>query len=197
MSFTKIALEGSFQNPDGSPASGTLCAVPDSSLRNYDGSLEEMSNQSICGVLDASGRIVSQGLTAFVINATDDTGTVPVGAFYTFTLKLDGQDVIEFSSPVPSDPATFGVPTPCVPQDFNSITATGPIITLVDLIASPSMVGQSATCSRFASGNHNIIDYDPVANTITLDVDAESAGVCDTTINGGAIYLACLQGNDL
>jgi hypothetical protein len=180
MSFTKIALEGSFQNPDGSPASGTLCAVPDSSLRNYDGSLEE-----------------SQGLTAFVINATDDTGTVPVGAFYTFTLKLDGQDVIEFSSPVPSDPATFGVPTPCVPQDFNSITATGPIITLVDLIASPSMVGQSATCSRFASGNHNIIDYDPVANTITLDVDAESAGVCDTTINGGAIYLACLQGNDL
>lgn len=99
MSFTAITITGTFENPDGSLSSGTFCATPSASLTN--GSANATA-APVCGVLNDSGAIVAQSGQPFVINATNDAGTLPEGEYYTFTLQLDGQDLIEFNAPLPT-----------------------------------------------------------------------------------------------
>lgn len=97
MSFTAITITGTFENPDGSVASGTFCAKPSAVLSN--GSVEQ-SAAPICGVLNDAGQLVAQSGQPFVVNATNDSGTTPEGEYYTFTLQLDGQALIEFAAPL-------------------------------------------------------------------------------------------------
>lgn len=185
--FSQVAIEGQFTNPDGSPASGTVCLTPNSRLVNGE---DIQSEAPICGVLEAQGRIVSQGYQALVVSATDDEGTTPVGASYTVTLQVNGQEVVEFATPVSED---FG---PC--HDVLATTSeTEPTIVLVGLIASPSMVGATLTGNNF-DGAQEIISVDPGANMVTVNTDASATGVDGAiVITGGCASFALLEANAL
>lgn len=105
MSFTPVTITGQWQEADGSPSSGVLYATPSTVLTN-DG--EEQSADPIRGVLDETGSLVTWSGDPFIINATEDADTLPAEAFYTFTLKLYGQDMVEFNAIVPAtSPQTF------------------------------------------------------------------------------------------
>ena len=100
MAFTPVIITGVFENPDGTPSSGTLCATPSVPLSN--GAIEQ-SDSPICGLLDDTGSLIAQSGGPFTLNATNDAGTLPQGEFYIFTLKLDGQPIVEFNSPLLTD----------------------------------------------------------------------------------------------
>lgn len=105
MSFTAVTISGQFNNPDGTPASGTFCATPSAMLSNTG---VEQADSPICGVLSDTGALVAQSGAAFIIKSTEDSGTLPVGEYYTFTLSIDGQSIIEFNAPLPvTTPITF------------------------------------------------------------------------------------------
>jgi hypothetical protein len=191
MGFTPIAIEGRFTNADGSPASGTICLEPDSELINGE---ETQSRQPICGLLDADGRIIGQDQRALVVNATDDAGTTPVGSSYTVTLQLDGQSVVGFSTPMPSNPASWGGvrPVTCTDPIASGSTASA-LISLVDLVAAEAMVG--ATLSGLNTGT--VVSVDETANTIMASGDSAFTGVHTLTIEGGCVEFAALEANAL
>ena len=103
--FTAVTITGTFENADDSPCSGKVFATPNVAMSN-DGA--EQSTFPICGVLDDTGSLVTRSGDPFVLNSTNDADTLPQEAFYTFTLKIDGQDIMEFDAFVPTTtPQTF------------------------------------------------------------------------------------------
>ena len=196
MSFTMMAVQGLFTNPDGTPASGTLCITPNSAIENLTAGESPQTMQPVCGLLNQFGRIVSQAYTALEVAATDDSGTTPIGSSYTFSLKLDGQSLVEFSTPVPHDVASWSAsyPVVCVDSAANTVLDSD-VVELVNLLASPSMVGASITGSGI-TGGATILSVDPGANTVTMSSNAigSDAGV---SIEGGCIPFTTLRANAL
>ena len=196
MSFTMIALQGKFTNPDGTPASGTICATPTAMLENFSPGVEPQTAEPVCGLLDAEGRIVGQNYQAMEITATDDPNTTPIGASYIFGLKLDGQPFVEFTTPVPSNPSSWGSSYEVACYDNTAVTvADSPTIVLVDLVAGVAMVGAQITGPGI-DGTAHIISVNPTAKSVTIDSPAiaSDAGV---TIEGGCIPLMTLRANAL
>ena len=197
MSFTMIALQAKFTNADGSPASGTVCATPNSHLENFDPGGEPQTMEPVCGLLDPNGRLVSQSYQSLVIAATDDPGTIPIGASYTFTIKLDGQDLVEFSSPLPSDPQSWpSTPPPSCSDDSATTVTDSPTIALVDLLASPTMVG-AQVMGPAISGTAHVLSANRGTNTITIDANATETGAGGVIIEGGCFPLTTLWANAL
>jgi hypothetical protein len=197
--FTPIAIEGLYSNADGTTSTGTITATPNSALVDLtEDSTQDQTRAPIVGIIDELGRIAAQDGLAFVLNATDDEGTLPIGASYTFTLTLDGEQIVEFSSPVPHNPTSFGglFPKECV-DTLAQTTEGSNVITLVNLLAASSMIGATVTGSHFATST-TITAVDALANTITVIANATSTGVDDTlTIAGGCIPFSTLQANAL
>lgn len=103
MSFTPITITGQWLSGDGTPSSGKVWAIPSAPMSN---GAEMQSSNPIVGVLDDTGSLVDMLGDPFVLNSTEDEGTMPVSCFYTFALKIDGQDVIQFNAFVPTTTPT-------------------------------------------------------------------------------------------
>lgn len=193
--FTRLALEGRFTNLGGTPASGTVTVTPNSVLLSGD---EAQGITAVSGILDAQGRIVADDGTPFVINATDDASTSPIGSSYAFLLKLDGRVIPEFSSYVPRDPGTWQGSVHAICYDALAVAAEGsPIIHLIDLIASEAMVGSLLVGTQF-SGTQTIASVDEAANTVTVGTNAISSGVdANFSIQGGCVNIFALRANAL
>ena len=179
MSITRVALEGKFINADGSPASGTICARLNTTLITtlINGPLV-LSPSVICGLLDGAGRIIGQNQRALVLYATDDAGTTPVGATYTLTLSLDGEMPEEFDTLMPHEGSAWSGPYPNTAYDPHATVVEGsPVITLVDIIASPTMVGAAALTGSAFTGSQTVISVDVNANTVTVGSNASMTGV--------------------
>lgn len=195
--FTPVAIEGTFLNPDDTAASGTLCLTPSTALVNSDEPLEEQGTEPVCGVLDSEGRITAQSGLALIANATDDTATTPVGAYYVFQLQLDGQLAIEFNSPLPHDVVGFRSGAGVCVDVAATTTIDEPVVQLVNLIAASSMVGATVTGENF-EGEPTVLSIDASANTITLSANATATGVDGSlTVESGCILFGALQANAL
>ena len=197
--FTPIAIEGQFTNADGSTSTGTITATPNSALIDVTGDeTQDQARAPICGIIDSNGRIASQSGLAFVLNATDDADTLPIGASYTFTVVLDGEQIVEFSSGVPHDPSAFHslLPVECV-DVLATTTDESDIVTLVNLLAANSMIGATVTGNHIPSDT-TITAVNEVTNTITLSNEATATGVDgNLEIVGGCIPFSVLQANAL
>lgn len=107
MAFTPVTLTGTFRHPDGTNATGTVSAVPSSSMVN---------GVTITDLTPIVGTVTAGALSMSIL-ATDDTGTAPSGAFYTFTVQLDGIAPVEtFTAPISHlvTPLDFSALTPVV-----------------------------------------------------------------------------------
>lgn len=192
MGFTLIAIEGQFTNADGSPAIGMICVTPGSEMEN-DGAWQ--MEMPVMGALDSMGRIVAAAGGALIVKATDDPATTPIGAYYTFSVRVSGQGLIEFSTGVPSG-ANDAFTTGAVDQGAVAVEES-PIVTLSTLIAAASMIGAVVTSTKF-EGSPTILSVDDIANTVTLSENATASGTDDEfTIASGAVMFSELYENAL
>lgn len=105
MSFTPVTITGRWEGADGNPASGRVWAIPSAMMVNA--GLEQSVNP-VVGVLDDTGSLVTILGDPFILNSTEDEGTTPESVFYTFAIKIDGQDMEQFNAFVPtSSPTTI------------------------------------------------------------------------------------------
>ena len=96
--FTPVTVTGTWTNPDATAASGKVYATLSEALTN-DGTTT--AALAVCGVLDETGALMDRDGGPFELNATDDPGTTPEDAFYTFSVRIDGQDLLEFNAALP------------------------------------------------------------------------------------------------
>jgi hypothetical protein len=187
MTRTAISLQGLFLDANGSPAAGTVVATPNSTLTN--GGIE-YPPAPIAGVLDPSGRIVAQSTYALEIGATDDAGTEPTGSSYTFTLKLDGASIQEFSAVVPAASTA---------NETNGATVlNSAVVTLSSLVAAASMVGQAITGTNIPADTTVLSIGAAGTNQLTLSAEATAttATGCAFTV-GGAVEFSALAADAL
>jgi hypothetical protein len=173
--FTQVALYAKFTGADGSPASGTLTAKLSSRITNPNGPSVVIPSV-ISGTFDNEGRLIAQNGEAFILDATDDAGTYPVGAYYTFTMALDSVGLTSWDSPLPCQATTWEGVGPATVVDADAIcTAASAVVQLVDTIAATSMIGQVVTSAHF-TGTPTVLSIDAVANTLTLSEVASTTG---------------------
>ncbi len=188
--FTQVALEGQFLNADESPATGTVCARLNGQIRNQP---SVVGPSTVCGLLDGAGRIIGQDQLALLLVATDDSTTLPEGVTYTLTLSLDGEPPVEFDTALPHNPSSFGASGAKVVDGLATTVEGQPLVTLVTVVASETMVGATITGTNI-SGTVESVDTD--ANTLTLSANATATGVDPTlTIAGGCVSFVALQQN--
>ena len=180
---TPISIQGVFTDADGSPATGTICATPTAPTINGSGYYPA---EPICGVFDTSGRIVSQAMLALQLLASDDTGNVP-NTVYTFALKLDGQDLVEFNAFVPL--ASTATDTAVV------TVLNSNLVTLSNLKASLAMVGHPITGTNWVGGT-TVTAFNAITNVLTLSNPATSTGICSAVV-GGAVSITSLIANQV
>lgn len=94
MPRTLVTVTGSFANSDGSPASGTLCAIPQ--VKSSFGTTT-YSTEPICGIIDDTGTLLSQASQPFTLLASADAGQTP-DVLYRFELRLNGELVSVFKA---------------------------------------------------------------------------------------------------
>jgi hypothetical protein len=183
---TPIAIEAKPPLSDGSPASGWLCARPNTTAILGD---DYFPADDVCGFFDDAGRLVAQRLGPFVLLASDDAGIAPV-VIYTFTLFLDGQSVFEWQATVPHAPDV------AVDESNGSTPDASDLHTVLlsDLVASNTMVGATVAGTGIG-GSTTITAVDEIANTITLAaaVGADYASGMVLTIAGAVIPLTALM----
>lgn len=185
VSLTRIAVQGTLTNPDGSAASGQFVATPAASLINGQ---DVASPGPQAGVIDPSGRIVAQSLEALVINATDDDGTSPTGTAYTFSIKIDGAGIVEFTAAVPND---------SIATETMGITSDGVnVVMLTTLVAWPSMIDRPISGTNIPAAA-TVTDVDTLTNTVTISADATATTIGCTFEIGGAVDLTTLIDNAL
>lgn len=186
MSITPISIQGQLQNADGSPATGTIVATPNSLLAN---GAELYPTSPIAGLLNAEGQVVAQSMYALTVGATDDAGTTPAGSDYTFTIKLDGSPIQEFTAAIPhASTAT---------ETNGDTVALSPIVVLDTLVAAESMVTQPITGTNIPGGT-TVLSVNPATNSLTLSANASGTqlGGCQFVV-GGAVELSVLLTNAL
>ena len=128
--------------------------------------------------------------------ATDDPNTTPIGSSYTFSLKLDGQNLVEFSSGVPASPSSWSGSYPVICYDNDAATVLdSAVVQLVDLIASESMIGATITGPGI-DGPQTITSVDVANNRVTMGSPA-IASDASVAIEGGCLPFTSLQANAL
>ncbi len=113
MSMTPITVTGTFEtaNADGSvsAAIGTVSAKATATMED---TAAHMIHEAtlVNAALDGSGHF------SFVLPATDDSTTIPLGVEYTFVVSILGQPIRTFVIPLPHTVAPF---------DLSAISAGG------------------------------------------------------------------------
>jgi hypothetical protein len=171
---TLVALEGRFFNADGTSARGTICATPSDAT---DFNEEGYTGQPICGLLDADGRVTAQSGRAMELFATDDVGAQAFD--YTFTVQLDGEDLVEFKAALPkaSTASDSSVAT----------TLDSATVILTDLVVSDSMLSQLIVGANWPSAT-TVLGMNSTTNALTLSALATATGSCSATVGGAANY---------
>lgn len=102
MAFTTATITHSFQNADGTPASGSV---------NF--ALAQRMTNSGTTILptEVTATLSAQGAISQVLAANTDTGTVPAGAQWRVTLRILGMAPEEFFIVVPSGGGTVDLGT--------------------------------------------------------------------------------------
>jgi hypothetical protein len=176
MGFTKITLQMQMVNADGTAASGTVYITPTRTLTNGIVGSDTFiaSANAVAGAFDGAGRLVGVDGEAMTMNATDDSETLPIGSVYIFTIRIDGQGVVEFRSPLWSSYTSLDLPIPltCC-EETPTMEEGSPVVQLASLVACAGMVGLEITDDLITG---SVIDFDSVANTITLDANATGTG---------------------
>lgn len=120
----------------------------------------------VAGVLNVDGQLTAQSGLALIVLANDDEGTTPTDptASYIVTEQIDGQDPVSYS-------VIIHVADTIIDTGA-SATEGSPIVQLSNVLASAAMVGCvfSGVCAF--DGDVTVIDYDPTANTLTVNADA-------------------------
>lgn len=89
MAFTTIRITGTYQQPDGSAASGQVTLLASAAMAQSGGDIREPIK--VTGTLNSSGQIVdSSGTVGLAVPATDDPDTLPTGVTYTVTEYING-----------------------------------------------------------------------------------------------------------
>lgn len=96
--FTPVTLTGTFLRSDGSFASGTGTATLSHRIANGTTVIEPTP---VTFHLSPTGTVVNNAGTPLVLEANDDTGTVPSGSFYRFVLDFDTAPVDPFDAVIP------------------------------------------------------------------------------------------------
>lgn len=122
MSFTQVAVTGSFQHPDGTPAAGSVSFTPTAPMRNSGGS----SEMSVSAPVEVA---LSGGALSVSLAATDDAGTTPTGVVYHVQTFITGQRTARFngSRRTPSESYFIEVPAAGGAIDLASVPRAEPI----------------------------------------------------------------------
>lgn len=109
MSFTTRTVTHTFQNADGTPASGSVTFALSDRMTN---SGTTVLPTEVVGSLNGSGQL------SVVLTANDDAGTVPTGAQWRVTFRILGASEEVFSVTVPNGSGTVDLGTllPGAPQ---------------------------------------------------------------------------------
>lgn len=97
MSLTAVTVTGTFTRADGSFASGTGTATLSHRIANGTTVIEPTP---ISFHLSPTGTVVNSAGTPLILEANDDTGTLPTGSFYSFVLDFDSAPVDPFDAVV-------------------------------------------------------------------------------------------------
>jgi hypothetical protein len=140
-------------------------------------------------VFDGMGRLCAPTLQALIVDANDDSTTSPVGSWYEVDLTVDGTALEAFRAVI-AHAATA--------TETNGATNSSTTVTLANLIAASSMVGQAITGTNIPGGTtvtaYSYVPSGPLAaNTLTLSQAATGtqASGCSFVI-GGAVDLGTL-----
>ena len=94
MAFTTRQVTHTFQNADGSFASGTVTFNLTKRMTN--------GTQTIVPAAEVTGTLNATGALSVTLTANNDTGTFPADAQWRVTFRLAGCDVEQFFITVPS-----------------------------------------------------------------------------------------------
>jgi hypothetical protein len=183
MSFTPVSVQGTYLNPDDTPASGQVNFQLTAPMVNGD----EVANPTgIAAPLNEAGQITARNTEALILFANNDTGTTPSGpsaAYYCTPLINGAVSDKTFYFYLDKD-AT-------VDEDRATITINKNVVTLGKYIAASSMVGRTITGSLIPGGT-TVTDYDFKKNTLTLSNNAtgSSSGPTGALVIGGAVDLS-------
>jgi hypothetical protein len=175
-----VAIGGRLARADGTPQSGTITAKANEQVVLAGGALT--TADPIVGALDARGRITGQAQRALEVTANDASGESPIGSFYTFTLQTVG-GFAEFR-------AVVSITATATDPNATADAAGLSVLTLGDLVAAASMVGQPVTGSGVAPST-TVSGFDPVANTLTLSAPT-TGPIQGATVGGVADILDLL-----
>lgn len=179
MSQTPVSIQGAWVNPDGAMPAGTVQFTPSAPTVN---GTQEVSGSPVSGQL-VNGALLAQTGYDLQIFANDDEATIPAGTFYTVSVRISGAPIVEFEVVVSESSTAVDAGA--------QITSGSESVTLVDLIASTAMVGQSISGSGIPGGA-TVTAVTPGSQVITISVPATGNGTTSATI-GGVITFAQLQ----
>lgn len=98
MAFTPITITADLTTADGNPANGTLSATLVTVITN-DGQTNAITK--IAGLF-VNGALETLAGAPFVLDANDDTDTLPNDSYYQFAIDLTGTPTYQFNAVVPS-----------------------------------------------------------------------------------------------
>ena len=161
--FTPVSVQTTRLNADGSPASGTITFTLNAEMLN---GTVQVQPQPIAGVLNSEGKLTAQSGYALVLFANDDEATTPADptAAYIVSEDIAGSSTVQYAVII-ENAAT-------IVDEHASATEGSPVVQLLDVLASSAMIGCvfSGVCAF--DGDVTVIDYDPQANTLTVNADA-------------------------
>lgn len=105
MAFTQVTITGTFQNSDGSPASGGVRFQPTAVMRNATATTEINAQTAV------HAQVTAGALSSVTLAATTDPGTTPTGVTYEVTEYLTGQPRKKYFIAVPHDGGTINLAT--------------------------------------------------------------------------------------
>lgn len=105
MAFTQITVTGTFQNSDGTPASGGIRFTPTAVMRNGTSATEINARTPV------HAQVVNGVLSAVTLAATTDPGTTPTGVTYEVSEHLTGQQRLTYHIAVPHDGGAISLDT--------------------------------------------------------------------------------------
>lgn len=172
--FTPISVQATRLNADGSESNGNITFLLNAAMAN-DGEIV------VPGLI--VGRFYRSDRIAVTLMANTDPDTVPpapYNAAYVVTENFNAQPPVVYSIIIPLDVTI---------TDFNVTLVEGsPVIQLSNVLAVKEMVGYplyvnwDETWSQyFATQYPTVIDFDPIANTVTVDQNA----IASTSEGGG------------
>jgi hypothetical protein len=201
MTATPISVQGTFVNPNGYPAVGTVSFQLSAPISNGG---TNVSDAVVSGVLDNSGRLLAQSYWPLEVAANDDAATTPAGTIYTITQRLSGQALVEFRAVVPSASTT---------TDATAAVVSGSnLVTLGSLLASKAMIGQAITGTGIPADTTvldayqgtqvvTVVDEDLPTGPVTIitpgpelvEMSAEAIGDVTGITVGGVVMFDVLQ----